>query len=146
MTTLHRGFQVTRLAVLFAAVVSLGSAATPKPTPTEKKTETPKSADAPAAAQVVVDFKVSVKGEDHIPASSSVELSGLDNCQPSLLETMNAEGQGKFRSLPTCVVRLKIFLRGEPTRIALIHVAQYKGSPVQIEVTSSSQEAKVTYP
>ena len=146
MTTLQNGFKGAFLFGLAAAFVILAAPAPQDDKAENKKAESKKNGDAPAAAPVIVDFKISVEGMNSIPLDSKVEVVGLDNCEASAIARINAEGQGRFRSVPPCVAELKISITGRNTRMAQVDVAMYKGSPVKIEIVNSSKVPTVTYP
>jgi hypothetical protein len=147
MITLFKGLRVALLVGLGAALVAHGSPAAQKSKADDKKAEKTKNGNPPADSPITVDFKISVAGLDPIPPSSTVEFKGLNDCPASGTGRLNAEGQGRFKTLTSCVVELKIFISSEMrTKIAQVDVSKYRGSAVKVEITTSSEEHKVTYP
>jgi hypothetical protein len=141
MTLFHKRLEVAFLIGIGSAFAALASPATQA-----TKTEDKNAEKAEAATPITVDFKITVDGVDANPAASNIEIKGLNDCRASPVGTMNAQGQGRFKSLPSCIVELKIFISGLSARIAQVDVSKYKGPPVRIEITTSSQQVKVTFP
>jgi hypothetical protein len=146
MTTLQNGLKGVFLWGLTAAFVILAAQAPQEDKAENKKAEPKKNGNTPAAAPVIADFKISVEGMPSVPLDTKVEIVGLDNCEVTTIARMNAEGQGKLRSVPPCVAELKITVTGLNTRIAQLDFAKYKGSPVKIEIVNSSRFPTVAYP
>jgi hypothetical protein len=103
-----------------------------------KKEEAAKTAEKKTNSTVTVKIKVSVEGKSSLPSGSRIEWRGVPESCKSVTGMKNLGSDGAVSlNLPTCKVKLMVFITGFDTKLVTIDVPENKNKykdPIRIKV------------